>query len=167
MQSNLRKWLGIVITIICYYVIHEGAHLLVAVALGVFREIRFMGIGMQIVIEASSISDIQLAFFNIIGSVASIIVGYILVLSKHSILITNNKLLKAACYYTTIGLLIIDPLYLSTLCGFFGGGDMNGIIMFGVPEIGVRLVYTIILAINVLVCIKYVYPTYKKSFAKI
>lgn len=166
MPSNLRKWLGIVVTIICYYAVHEGAHLLVALALGVFRGIRFMGLGMQILIEVHGMSNIQLAIFNIIGSAATLIAGYILVLSKHSILLNHKKLLKASCYYATLGLLIIDPLYLSALCGFFGGGDMNGIILFGVPEIAVRLVYAVILAINVFVCSKLVYPAYKQSFAK-
>lgn len=164
MTSNLRKWLGIIITIICYYVVHEGAHLLVALALGVFEGIRFMGMGMQILVEISSMSNIQLAIFNVIGSVATFVVGYILVVSQQRILLVHNKLLKAAFYYATLGLLILDPSYLSALCGFFGGGDMNGIVLFGVSEIFVRLIYAVILIINIFVCVKFVYPTYKHHY---
>lgn len=39
----------------------------------------------------------------------------------------------AALYYITIALLLLDPLYLSVLCGLFGGGDMNGIALL-LPE---------------------------------
>ncbi len=34
-------------------------------------------------------------------------------------------------------LLLLDPLYLSVLCGFFGGGDMNGIALL-CPEWAAR-----------------------------
>lgn len=164
MSSNLRKWLGIAITIICYYIVHEGAHLIVALILGVFQEIRFMGIGMQIVIEASALSNIQLAVFNVVGSVAALTFGYVLVLLKNRILLSQSKILKTACYYTTLGMLVLDPIYLSALCGFFGGGDMNGIIRFGIPEAAVRIIYAVIGVINTFVCIKYIYPAYKQNF---
>ncbi len=166
MSNNIRKWLGIAITIICYYFVHEGAHLIVALILGVFQEIRFMGIGMQIVIEASALSNIQLAVFCVVGSAAALIFGYILVLLRNRILLSQSKILKAACYYTTLGLLLLDPIYLSVLYGFFGGGDMNGIILFGIPETAVRIIYAVIGVTNIFVCIKYIYPAYKQNFAE-
>ena len=46
-------------------------------------------------------------------------------------------------WYISLSFLIIDPLYMSVLCGFFGGGDMNGIkLLF--PEIAVRIVSAVI-----------------------
>lgn len=45
----------------------------------------------------------------------------------------RSRLLRAVLYYITIALLLIDPLYLSILCGLFGGGDMNGIALL-LPE---------------------------------
>lgn len=166
MSSNLRKWLGIVITIICYYIVHEGAHLIVALILGVFQKIRFMGIGMQIVIDSSAMTNIQLAVFCVVGSIAALLFGYVLVLLRSRILLSRSKVLKSACYYTTLGMLLLDPIYLSVLCGFFGGGDMNGIILFGIPEVAVRLIYAVIGVINIFVCIKYIYPAYKRNFAE-
>lgn len=165
-MSNLRKWLGIVITIICYYIVHEGAHLIVALILGVFQKIRFMGIGMQIVIDSSAMTNIQLAVFCVVGSIAALLFGYVLVLLRSRILLSRSKVLKSACYYTTLGMLLLDPIYLSVLCGFFGGGDMNGIILFGIPEVAVRLIYAVIGVINIFVCIKYIYPAYKRNFAE-
>ena len=166
MSSNLRKWFGIIIAIICYYVVHEGSHILVALILGVFQKVHFMALGVQVVINASGISDLQIAVFNIAGSVSTFFIAYVLVLLRGRILLSHSKLLKAACYYTTLGLLLIDPIYLSILCGFFGGGDMNGIILFGIPEIVVRLMYALLGIINTFVLLKYVYPAYKQNFKK-
>ena len=60
-------------------------------------------------------------------------------------------------------MLLIDPLYLSVLCGFFGGGDMNGIKLF-IPEVAARIIYGIILITNALVFVKIVLPKYKSAF---
>ena len=68
-------------------------------------------------------------------------------------------------YYITIALLLIDPVYLSVLCGFVGGGDMNGISLL-FPEIAVRIVYGIILIINVVVFVKIVLPKYRLAFSE-
>ena len=62
-------------------------------------------------------------------------------------------------------MLLIDPVYLSVLCGLFGGGDMNGISLL-FPEIAVRIVYGIILAINVAVLAKIVLPKYQLAFSE-
>ena len=66
-------------------------------------------------------------------------------------------------YYITIAMLLIDPVYLSVLCGFFGGGDMNGISLV-VPETVARILYGIILLINIAVFVKIVLPKYKQAF---
>ena len=60
-------------------------------------------------------------------------------------------------------MLLIDPLYLSVLCGFFGGGDMNGIKLL-VPEVAARILYGLILVVNVFVFVKIVLPKYKLAF---
>ena len=75
----------------------------------------------------------------------------------------SSKVFKACAYYITIAMLLIDPFYLSVLCGFFGGGDMNGIKLL-IPEIAARIIYGIILITNVLVFIKVVLPKYKVAF---
>ena len=77
----------------------------------------------------------------------------------------SSKLFKACMYYITIAMLLIDPVYLSVLCGFFGGGDMNGISLL-FPEIAVRIVYGIILAINIAVFMKIVLPKYQLAFSE-
>lgn len=165
MKSNTRKWIGLAAAIVLYFIIHEGAHLVFALIFGVFREIRFMGLGMQIAItDPQAMTNLQFAVFNAAGAVASLAAAYVLSACARRICKADSKLFKAVCYYVTIALLFTDPLYLSVLCQFFGGGDMNGIVMFGMSEWTARLIFGVIGLVNLFILIKHVYPTYKKGF---
>ena len=85
-----------------------------------------MGLGMQIDIYAERMTAIQLGIFCLVGSIATFVTAYILVLLVNKIGDTSSKIFKACMYYITIAMLLIDPVYLSVLCGFFGGGDKYG-----------------------------------------
>ena len=63
MSKRARQYIGLLAAVASYYVVHEGAHLLYALAMGVFKEIRFMGLGMQIDIYAERLTDTQLGVF--------------------------------------------------------------------------------------------------------
>lgn len=76
----------------------------------------------------------------------------------------QSKLLRAMLYYITIAFLLLDPLYLSVLCGFFGGGDMNGI-AFLCPEWEARCFFSVLLFVNGVVFWKRVLPAYRQSFS--
>jgi len=69
-------------------------------------------------------------------------------------------------YYITIAMLLLDPVYLSILCGFFGGGDMNGISLL-VPEAVARIGYGVLLIINAMLFWKRVLPAYTHGFQKV
>ena len=73
------------------------------------------------------------------------------------------KLLKRIISIFLI-LLLIDPLYLSALCGLFGGGDMNGIALL-YPEWAARCLFGALLLVNGLVFWKRVLPVYRQSFS--
>ena len=163
MSKRTRQYIGLLSAVLAYYIIHEGAHLIYALIAGAFKQINVMGMGVQIDIYAERITDIQLGIFCLVGSVATFVTAYILVLFTNKIGESSSKIFKACMYYITIAMLLIDPVYLSVLCGFFGGGDMNGISLL-FPEIAVRIVYGIILIINALVFVKIVLPKYKSAF---
>ena len=165
MNKRTRQYLGLLSAVLAYYIIHEGAHLIYALITGAFKQINVMGMGVQIDIYAERITDIQLGIFCLVGSVATFVTAYTLVLFTNKIGKNSSKIFKACMYYITIAMLLIDPVYLSVLCGFFGGGDMNGISLL-FPEIAVRIVYGIILAINVMVFVKIVLPKYQLAFSK-
>ena len=162
-MKRIRQYIGILAALVVYYVIHEGAHLVMALIQGVFKEVKFMGLGMQIDVFRDRMTDTQLGWFCLAGAVATFLTGWILVLLYRKICAMESKVLKAVFWYVTIALLVLDPLYLSVLCGFFGGGDMNGIRLL-MPEVVARILFAIIGVIHVVVIWKYLLPKYKESF---
>ncbi len=162
-MKRIRQYIGILAALVVYYVIHEGAHLVVAMIQGVFKEVKFMGLGIQIDVFRDCMTDTQLGLFCLAGAVATFLTGWILVLLCRKICAMESKVLKAVFWYVTIALLVLDPLYLSVLCGFFGGGDMNGIRLL-MPEVVARILFAIIGVIHVVVIWKYLLPKYKESF---
>ena len=165
MSKRTRQYIGLLSAVLAYYIIHEGAHRIYALIIGAFKQINVMGMGVQIDIYAERITDIQLGIFCLVGSVVTFVTAYTLVLFTNKIGKNSSKIFKACMYYITIAMLLIDHVYLSVLCGFFGGGDMNGISLL-FPEIAVRIVYGIILAINIAVFMKIVLPKYQLAFSE-
>ena len=164
MSKRTRQYIGILAALAAYYLVHEGAHLLYALFTGVFKQINFMGLGVQIDVYAERMTDTQLGIFCLVGALATFCMGYLLtILAKH-ICCAKSTLLRAMIYYITIAFLLLDPLYLSILCGFFGGGDMNGIANL-CPEWAARVIFGVLLLINALVFWKRVLPVYRKSFS--
>lgn len=164
MGKRTRQFLGLLSAVAAYYIIHEGAHLLYALLLGVFKGIRFMGIGMQIVVSTERMNDMQLGIFCLVGAVATLIAAGGLVAAAGRICQAKSKVFKACMYYATITMLFADPLYLSLLYRFFGGGDMNGIALL-VPEWTARSCFGVLLLVNGFVFWRVVLPKYKKAFS--
>ena len=163
MNKRVRQYVGLLSAVIAYYLLHEGAHLLYALSIGAFKQINLMGLGMQIDIYAEKMTQTQLGVFCMLGSVTTLLTAYILIALIDKIRNISSKAIKACLYYITIAMLLIDPLYLSILCGFFGGGDMNGIKLL-VPEIAARIIYGLVLIVNAWVFVKIVLPKYKLAF---
>ena len=163
MSKRTRQYIGILAALAAYYLVHEGAHLLYALLTGVFKQINFMGLGVQIDVCAERMTDTQLGIFCLVGALATFCGGYLLAVLAKNICRTHSKLLRAVLYYITIAFLLLDPLYLSILCGFFGGGDMNGIAL-PCPEWVARGIFGALLFVNGLVFWKRALPTYRQSF---
>ena len=163
MSKRKRQYIGILAAVVAYYIIHEGAHLVAALRMGAFKRINFMGLGIQIDIFRERLTDTQLGWFCLAGALATFIVAWILVLMSRRICASPSPVFKAIVWYVTLALLMLDPLYLSVLCGFFGGGDMNGIRLL-LPEVAVRITFAIIAVIHLLVIWKYLLPKYSESF---
>jgi hypothetical protein len=149
-----------------YYVIHEGAHLVMALYYGVFKKINFMGLGIQIDVFAERMTSGQLGIFCLAGVAATLVFGWVLIFLANHICQRKSKVFKAVMWYVTLAILLLDPLYLSVLCGFFGGGDMNGI-RFLFPEIGARICFGAIGIVHGVIIWKYLLPEYTKAFREV
>ena len=157
MDKRIRQYVGIIAAIVTYTIVHEG--------FGVYRQVNFMGIGVQIDVYREKMTAIELGIFCLAGAAATLFVGYSLVCCSGSICKIKSKLVRAALYYITIACLFIDPLYLSLLCGFVGGGDMNGIKLL-CPEPIARVIFCFLLVVNIFIFWKIVLPNYKVSFGE-
>ncbi|MBQ4581064.1 MAG: hypothetical protein IJA83_10435 [Clostridia bacterium] len=164
MTKRFRQYAGLLAAIAAYYLIHEGAHLVYALIIGTFKQVNIDALGVQIDVYAEQMTDLQMGIFCIVGSVATLLTGWGLSIAADAIGRSPSKVFKACMYYVTIALLLIDPLYLSVLCGFFGGGDMNGIALL-VPEMAARILYSAVLVINICLFWKRVLPAYKAAIA--
>ena len=165
MGKRTRQYLGLLAAVVSYYVVHEGAHLIYACWIGVFERIRFLGLGIQIVTDAQRMTDTQLGVFCGVGAAATLLAAYVLILLTPKICKADSKVFKACMYYISIAMLLLDPLYLSVLCGFFGGGDMNGIALL-IPEWMARAFFGVLLVINGILFWRVVLPRYKSAFAR-
>ena len=165
MSKRMRQYLGILAALVSYYVIHEGAHFVYACSIGVFEKVRFLGLGVQIVTDTQCMTDTQLGLFCAVGAIATLIVAYALTLTAPAICKVESEVFKACMYYITMAMLLLDPLYLSALCGFFGGGDMNGIALL-YPEWAARAFFGVLLVLNGILLWKVVLPKYRSAFAK-
>lgn len=165
MSKRMRQYLGVLAALVSYYVIHEGAHFVYACSIGVFEKVRFLGLGVQIVTDTQCMTDTQLGLFCAVGTIATLIVAYALTLTAPAICKVESEVFKACMYYITMAMLLLDPLYLSALCGFFGGGDMNGIALL-YPEWAARAFFGVLLVFNGILFWKVVLPKYRSAFAK-
>ena len=163
MGKRTRQCIGILFAIVVYYIIHEGAHLVMALMFHAFKKINFMWLGIQVDVYRDRLTDIQLGVFCIAGATATLFMGYLLVGLKDKICQINSKLIKAILYYITIIMLILDPIYLCLLSGCFGGGDLNGI-LYLMPQAYVWTIFCFILIFNMWLLIKKVTPAYMKAF---
>ena len=73
-----------------------------ALLTGVFKQINFMGLGVQIDVYAEHMTNMQLGIFCLVGALATFCVGYLLVALAKNICRAQSKLLRAMLYYITI-----------------------------------------------------------------
>ena len=163
MHKRIRQYIGIFSAIAVYYLIHEGAHLAAALYYGVFKQVNFMGLGIQVDICADRLTNTQLGIFCLAGPMATLLAGWLQIVTARKICQAESPVFKAAMWYITLAMLLLDPLYLSILCGFFGGGDMNGISRL-FPEAAVRIAFAAVGILHVIIIRNYLLPLYKNAF---
>lgn len=110
-----RKCIALVIAVLCFYIIHEGAHLFYALAMGAFKQINFIQLGIQIDTYSGIMTDAQLGIFCLVGPVASLAAAYVMLLLTTRFIKIKSVFVRAVTYYITLALLLTDPIYLSVL----------------------------------------------------
>lgn len=162
-MKRIRQYLGIIIALLIYYCIHEGAHFVYALSHGVFRQVNLMALGVQIDIFREQLTDSQLGWFCLVGPIATFVAAWVMVLLSKRICALKSKLGKAVCWYSSLILLLLDPLYLSVIYRFVGGGDMNGIRLL-IPETAAAIIFGVVFVLHAIVVWKLLWPRYTAAF---
>lgn len=165
MNKRVRQYLGLLSAVSAYYLIHEGAHLVYALLIGTFRQINFLGLGVQIDVYAEKMTDMQLGLFCLAGPMATVTTAWLLTAFTGVVVQAKSKVFRACMYYITIAMLFLDPVYLCGIYKLVGGGDMNGIALL-VPEGAVRIVCSALLVAHVVLFAKWIFPKYKRSYER-
>ncbi len=114
MNKRIRQYIGLIVAIILYYVVHEGTHLLFALSIGAFKNVNIMGLGVQIDIYVDKMTQTQLGVFCLLGSVATIILAYILVALIDKIGKLSSHVLKTCAYIHYTLVCFVDFLVVET-----------------------------------------------------
>ena len=72
MSANLRKWTGVFLTVVCYYLVHEGAHLITALCMGTFERVKLVFPGVQVAADIDAMSELQV-FLSLAGWLPSLL----------------------------------------------------------------------------------------------
>lgn len=163
--KTIRKCLALILAVAAYFIIHEGAHLVYSLAVGGFEKVRFLGAGMQVVMDQGRMMEYEIGVACILAPAASLSAAYLLLFFMPKLLGLRSTFARAAAYYATLALLLTDPIYLSVVYPYVGGGDMNGISML-VPETYARIFFGVLFLVNLLLVFKIVVPAYKKAYEK-
>ena len=108
-------------------------------------------------------TETQIGIFCLVGTVSTLIAGWAFLLMSRTICSVKSAYVRTFGWYVTMVLLILDPLYLSVLYRYVGGGDMNGIQLL-VPELAAQITFGALLVINAIAMVVLAYKPYKESF---
>ncbi len=165
MAKKYRQFGFYLLAAITYLIIHEGVHVVQALAHGIFQGFHFNGLGVEVLItEPLTIGGWKSACFSGLSSIVTIVIGYIIYGFTPSILSFKHQFVKSYLYYVALVFLVLDPLYI-TVFSFLVGGDINGIaIGLGISYMVVRIVYLLVLVLNIFLVAKKLYPKYTEDF---
>ncbi len=169
-MKRIRQYVGILVALVMYYITHEGAHFIYAMSVGAFKQFNFMSLGVQVDIFRERLTDTQLGWFCLAGAIATFLFGWLMVLKSKRLCARlgtgsehHSPMLLACCWYISIIMLLLDPLYLSVIYRFVGGGDMNGISLL-IPEAVASTLFGLLFILHLVVLWKVLLPEYKKGF---
>jgi len=165
LSKKCRQYAVNILAVITYLIIHEGTHIIQALAHGIFQGLKFSIMGVEVLItQPLTIGGWKLACFSGLSSLVTVGTGYVIYKMTPAILVAGNQFIKSYFYYTALVFLILDPLYIS-IFSFFVGGDINGIsVGLGVPYMLIKGIYFAVLVLNVMLAIKKLYPKYTQDY---
>lgn len=124
----MKKWLAFMLSVVIFFAVHEGAHALISAIYGEYAAFRIGPIGLEVIFRTpvSARIGVRWAIISGISNLATITMGYLLLLFGQRFAHAHSMFVRVGVYYLTLLSLLLDPLNLS-IGPFVYGGDANGI----------------------------------------
>ncbi len=146
----MKKWLAFLLAVLILFTVHEGMHAWMAALYGEYEAFYVRPIGFEVTYRTAvdERSGIQWAFISGTSTVATLLLGYLLLAFGERLSRLRNVFLKAGVFYLTIVSLLFDPFNLS-IGPFIYGGDANGIALgLGINRYVIQAIFLVLLLVN-------------------
>jgi len=159
----LRKYLLLLLALAVFASVHEGAHILTAVAFGEFNGFYLKPYGFEVEFR-TPVSERTGAKWGLISGSSNFItiaIGYVLYSQRRRMISLQNTTLYILGYWLTLCFLILDPLNLS-VGPFIYGGDVNGVsVGFSVNQYIIQAAFLGLFLLNRELLVQRLLPLYK------
>lgn len=159
----MKKFLSIILAILIFALVHEGLHILVAIAIGEFDSFRIKPIGFEVIARTpiEQRHGIRWAFFSGVSNLATILLGYLLLSFVRVFAQARITLIRNTAYFLILFFLLLDPLNLS-LGPFIYGGDIHGIAVgLNLHPYWLQLFFLVVFLINRELAAQVLLPSYR------
>lgn len=158
----MRKWLAFVLALVVLATIHEVIHALVAAMYDEYEGFHIRPLGFEVTYNTDVIerSGIQWAFISGASNLATVSMGYVLLLLGERFARSSTSFLKLGIFYLTLLFLLVDPFNCS-IGPFIYGGDADGIAVgLGISRYVVQCIFFLLLLLNRELLAQKLFPTY-------
>lgn len=126
--GEIRKLTTLLLALLIFMVIHEGVHILTAVAFDEYEGFHVRGLGLEVTFKTPSEARMGLKWAVISGTsnIITIALGYCFYAIRHRFATLHSLFYAGLGYWLNVLFLIVDPLNLS-IGPLIYGGDATGI----------------------------------------
>lgn len=158
----MKRVLAFLFVLAIFAAVHEGMHALAATLYGEFEAFHIRPFGLEVTFRTpvEERHGIQWVFISGISNLATILMGYVLLSFGKRFARLRSLFLKATLFYSTVVLLLADPLNLS-IGPFIYGGDANGIaIGLGIHRYVIQMIFLVVFLVNRELVARELFPMY-------
>lgn len=146
----MPRFLGLLLAVLIYAALHEGAHALAAFAFGEYDSFRVRPWGLEVVMKTPVENRAGFRWAVISGgaNLVTVLAGYLLLAGRRRLAASRADLVRIAGYWLALVLLWGDPLNVS-LGALVYGGDAEGIAAgLALPRYAVQLLFLLLFLVN-------------------
>ncbi len=158
----MKKYVILILAVLTFLILHEGAHIVVAHAFGEYESFRLHLYGAEVIFKTpvEQRAGIQWGFISGAANALTLMLGYLLLLSRKTMAALKNHFWRSYIYWLTFLFLLIDAFNLS-IGPFLYGGDIGGIVAgFGLNRYLVQGFFLFILLLNRELAVQQLFPAF-------